>query len=75
MNRQTAILKEAGRLIGGTPLLEIIYEFNGREQSIFAKAEYYNLTGSTKDRVALEVLRDAYESEIITPEYIIAEAT
>ena len=32
-----------------TPLLAIRYRYEGREGTVFAKAEYYNLTGSIKD--------------------------
>ena len=39
-------------MISGTPLLEISYQYRGRPGRVFAKAEYFNLTGSIKDRVA-----------------------
>ena len=44
-------------LVGGTPLLEISFRFRGQERKIYAKAEYYNLTGSIKDRVAYHILK------------------
>ncbi len=62
-------------LIGNTPLLEITYRYNGKKRRLFAKAEYYNLTGSIKDRVALYILKKAYETGKIKPGDIIAEAT
>ena len=62
-------------LIGGTPLLEISVRFRGRERKVYAKAEYYNLTGSIKDRVAYHILNKAYESGEIHPQDVIAEAT
>ena len=63
------------KLIGNTPLLEIIFTYKGERQRIFAKAEHYNLTGSIKDRVACYILRKAYEQGTIRPGDVIAEAT
>ena len=62
-------------LIGRTPLLEIRYRFRGEGRRIFAKAEWYNMTGNIKDRVALHILRKAYEKGTIRPGDRIAEAT
>ena len=52
------------QLIGGTPLLELCgYEKKeGLTARIFAKLEYFNPTGSVKDRAALFIL-DAAERE------------
>ena len=55
------------KLIGNTPLLEIIFTYKGDKRRIFAKAEHYNLTGSIKDRVAYYILRKAYEHGTIRP--------
>src|SRR4029079_7123344 len=63
------------RLIGGTPLLEILCRYRGREQRIYAKHEAYNFTGSIKDRMALYILQRAYANGEITPGDTIAEAT
>ncbi len=63
------------KLIGNTPLLEIIFTYKGERRRIFAKAEHYNLTGSIKDRVACYILRKAYEQGTIRPGDVIAEAT
>ncbi len=62
-------------LIGNTPLLEVRFRFRGRTRRIFAKAEQFNLTGSIKDRMALHVLRVAYERGEIRAGQPIAEAT
>ncbi|MBE7047786.1 MAG: cysteine synthase family protein [Ruminococcaceae bacterium] len=62
-------------LIGHTPLLEIDYTFCGKPRRLFAKAEYYNLTGSIKDRVALYILEKAYKNGTLHPGDTIAEAT
>lgn len=62
-------------MIGDTPLLEIRYRRNGRQCRVFAKAEYYNLTGSIKDRVALYILKRTIQSGELKPGDSIAEAT
>lgn len=62
-------------MIGRTPLLEIHYESRGRQRRIFAKYEQKNMTGSVKDRMALHILRRAYEQGRIQRGDVIAEAT
>ena len=42
---------------------------------IFAKAEYFNLTGSIKDRVAYYIMKKEYENGTIKPTDTIVEAT
>ncbi len=69
------LLNRIRPLIGNTPLLEIGYTYEGKCRRIFAKAEYYNVTGSIKDRVALYILEKAYEKGLIKPGDTIAEAT
>ena len=44
-------------LIGNTPMIKINYEINGQIKSIYTKLEYYNLTGSIKDRMAYHIKR------------------
>lgn len=67
--------KHISPLIGHTPLLEIKLSYKGSKRTIYAKAEYYNLTGNIKDRVAFYILQKAYEKGTIHKEDIIAEAT
>ena len=62
-------------LVGNTPLLEIDFLYKGSHRRIFAKAEYYNVTGSIKDRVAYYIMKRAYEQGEIHPGDMIAEAT
>lgn len=62
-------------MIGNTPLLEISLKYKGKPQQVFAKAEYMNLTGSIKDRVAFYIMKKAYETGTINPGDIVAEAT
>ncbi len=63
------------RLIGNTPLLAIDYTLGGQRGRVFAKSENLNMTGSVKDRMALHILRRAYERGTIGPGGLIVEAT
>lgn len=56
-------------------MLEINLKYKGENRKIYAKAEYYNLTGSIKDRVAFYILENAYKKGTIKENDIIAEAT
>jgi cysteine synthase A len=62
-------------LIGNTPILEIEFTYKGKPGRIFAKAEYLNLTGSIKDRMAFHIMKQAYLSGAIKPGYRVVEAT
>lgn len=63
------------RLIGNTPLLAIHLKWKGARRVIYAKAEHYNLTGSIKDRMALNILRRAYACGALKVGDTIVEAT
>lgn len=63
------------QMISNTPLLEISLTYDGVPMKVYAKAEYYNLSGSIKDRVAHYILRKAYEEGAINPGDTIVEAT
>lgn len=62
-------------MVGNTPLLAVNFRYRGEMRTIYAKAEYLNLTGSIKDRMAFTILKKAYESGAIAPGETIAEAT
>lgn len=62
-------------MVGNTPLLEIEYTYKGRDRKLFAKAEYLNLSGSIKDRMAFHIIREAYKKGTIKEGYRIIEAT
>lgn len=58
------VYKSVSELVGHTPLLELTNverEFNLKTR-IFAKLEYFNPSGSAKDRAALEMINDAIAS-------------
>jgi cysteine synthase A len=68
-------LKRLAGLIGNTPLLGIEFSYRGRQRIVYAKCEQLNLTGSIKDRMALHILKKAYESGELQPGDTIVEAT
>lgn len=71
------IYAAADELIGGTPLLElkkIEKEFDLKAR-LLGKLEYFNLTGSVKDRVAREILDDAKRRGALTENSVIIEPT
>jgi cysteine synthase A len=62
-------------MVGNTPLLALHLRWRNQHYTIYAKAEFLNLTGSIKDRMALHVLHTAYRTGNIRPGDLIAEAT
>jgi cysteine synthase A len=62
-------------MVGNTPLLAIHYQFDGESGVVFAKYELENMTGSIKDRMALHILRQAYQSGAIETGAKIVEAS
>jgi len=62
-------------LIGNTPLLKIEYKYQGEKRIIYAKAEYYNLTGSIKDRMANHIINQSYKDGTLKKGMTIVEAT
>jgi cysteine synthase len=62
-------------MIGNTPLLAITFSYKKITRILYAKAEHLNLTGSIKDRMALHILRRAYQEGRLGPESTIVEAT
>lgn len=71
------IYKSAADLIGNTPLVEVghIEEKFGLKASVLVKLEYFNATGSVKDRVAKAMIEDAEEKGILKPGATIIEPT
>ena len=68
-------MKYLEKLVGKTPMLELIFDYKGEERRIFVKNESYNLTGSIKDRMAFYTLKKAYEKGKIKKGAPIVEAT
>ena len=71
------IYNSAADLIGNTPLVEVghIEEKFGLKARVLVKLEYFNATGSVKDRVAKAMIEDAEEKGILKPGATIIEPT
>ncbi len=71
------IFTSADQLIGGTPLLELtgIEKELGLQAKILAKLEYFNPTGSVKDRIAKGMIDDAEKTGKLKPGATIIEPT
>ena len=71
------IYQNASQLIGNTPLLRLnnIEKKLNLNVTLLAKVEYFNPTGSVKDRIALSMIEDAEEKGKIHNDTIIIEPT
>lgn len=61
--------------IGNTPMIKINYKYQGIYNRIFTKLEYYNITGSIKDRVAFYIINNAKKNGLLKNGMPIIEAT
>lgn len=61
--------------IGNTPLIKIKYKYKERINYIYAKLEYYNLTGSIKDRAAYYMITKAKQRGELKDNQAIIEVT
>ncbi|MDR0737812.1 MAG: cysteine synthase family protein [Prevotellaceae bacterium] len=68
-------IDEIGKLVGKTPMAKITYTYKGKQRILFAKLEYFNFSGSIKDRMAYHILKKSYAEELIKPGDRIVEAT
>lgn len=73
----TKIAKGLTDLIGNTPLMELSnYEKkNNVEATLIAKLEYFNPASSVKDRIAMAMITDAEDKDILKPGSVIIEPT
>ena len=63
------------KLIGNTPMIKINYEYEGKSGSIYTKLEFYNFTGSIKDRMALHIIKKEMENGNLREGQPIVEVT
>ena len=63
------------KLIGNTPMIKIKYRYDNREGYVYAKLEYYNYTGSIKDRLAYYIIKKSKEEKVLKEKQAIVEAT
>ena len=62
-------------LIGNTPLIKIRYSIDNKINNAYFKAEWFNFTGSIKDRVAYQILTDAINAGKLKEGQEIVEVT
>ncbi len=63
------------KLVGNTPMIKIDYEYEGKAGSIYTKLEYYNYSGSIKDRIALYIIQKERENGNLAEGQAIVEVT
>ncbi len=68
-------INDVKKLVGNTPLIKINFEYNNKQFSNYFKAEWYNLTGSIKDRVALSIFENGYKNGTLRKGQEVVEVT
>lgn len=63
------------KLIGNTPMIKIRAKYKEKIVNVYAKLEYYNYTGSIKDRLANYIIKEAYKDNSLKEGMPIVEAT
>ena len=63
------------KLIGNTPTIKINYEYEEKRGSIYTKLEYYNYSGSIKDRMAFYIITKERENGNLKEGQSIVEVT
>ena len=63
------------KLIGNTPMIKINYEYDGKIGSIYTKLEYYNYSGSIKDRIASYIIEQERKNGNLKENQAIVEVT
>lgn len=63
------------KLIGNTPLIKIKTKYKDKIVNVFVKLEYYNYTGSIKDRMANYIIKEAYKDGSLKKGMPIVEVT
>lgn len=62
-------------IVGNTPMIKIRYRLDGIENDVYTKLEYYNPSGSIKDRIADFIVREALAMKDLIPGQPIVEVT
>ena len=62
-------------LIGNTPIIKIKYKYNNKERYVYSKLEYYNYTGSIKDRIVLNIIKSAKRDNLLKDNQTIVEVS
>jgi cysteine synthase A len=75
MMNQMKKLEKIAKNIGNTKMLAIDFMLNGEKRRIYSKCECGNFSGSVKDRMALNIIREAYKKGELKEGDHIIEAT
>ena len=75
MDKTHLQLAKLEKFIGNTPVIEIFYTLDDVESSVYAKYEAWNYTGSVKDRMAINIIKNAYQVGSLKEHDTIVEAT
>ena len=72
-----AIYNSVSELVGSTPIVRLnnIERKNALLGELYAKVEFFNPGGSSKDRIALRMIEDALSRGVITQDSVIIEPT
>ncbi len=63
------------RFIGKTPIVKIKIKYKDKIVNVFSKLEYYNYSGSIKDRLAYYIINESYKNGSLKKGMPIVEAT
>ena len=63
------------KLIGNTPMIKIKTKYKNKIVNVYAKLEYYNYSGSIKDRIANYIIKESYKDGTLKKGMAIVEAT
>ena len=63
------------QLIGDTPMLKLMRLSPGLPAEVWAKLEFFNPSGSVKDRIALRMIEDAERRGLLAPGGLVVEPT
>ena len=64
-----------GKLVENTPMIKINYEYEGKTRSTYSKLEFYNYSGSIKDRIALNIIETERKNGNLKEGQLIVEVT
>ncbi len=74
MSKQAGLFNNILELIGQTPLVQL-QKLDADSGDVFVKLEYFNPGGSIKDRIALQMVKEAETAGAIKPGDTLIEAT
>ena len=63
------------KFIGNTPIIKIRIKYKDKIVNVFSKLEYYNYSGSIKDRLAYYIIKESYKNGSLKKGMPIVEAT